>query len=216
MNQAGHFTLDYLKRDQTLSFLIALAFHVSLLAIGGIVFVKPAQFAVESGVSGIEVYLAAAPQESVAEMLKEEIKISATIPQDAILLPVEQPVDEMKSVERKLEDVSPSVGKGNMTLSSIAGVQTEAQPNYLRNPAPVYPFEARRLGQQGLVVLSVDVDRQGNSVQVKVKRSSRYLLLDNSALKTVRRWKYSPARIGELAIESNVEVPIRFKLENNH
>ncbi|MBP9855370.1 MAG: energy transducer TonB [Candidatus Omnitrophica bacterium] len=241
MNRTGQLVLDYPRRDQTISFLIALGVHLSTLAVGGVLFVKPVQFGVETGVSGIEVHLVAVPQEPVQQVPKEkieivkqeienavplpeeipvpEIKEAIQIPQvvQPVSIPVKEPVKEVQPVEKIKKIQSPAnTGKDEMTLTSTGGALTEAKPNYLQNPAPVYPSKARRLGQEGLVVLSVDVDRQGNPFRVKVKLSSDYSLLDKSALKAVRRWKFSPARIGILAVDSNVEVPIRFRLESNN
>ncbi len=89
----------------------------------------------------------------------------------------------------------------------------QAEPDYLSNPAPAYPAESRRLGQEGLVILSVDVNREGSAVRIDIKQSTGYPNLDNAAIKAVRRWKFSPAKIGQLAVDSKVEVPIRFQLE---
>jgi len=217
MNKKGQLLLEYPRRDRIISFLIALGIHLSALAIGGFLFVKPVQFGVEAGISGIEVNLVAAPQEPLREIPREEVKIFEQLPEETIPLPTEEPVKEEKLVEKQLEQKAPTnIGKDTITMSSAGGALTEAHPNYLKNPAPVYLMEARSLGQEGLVVLSVDVDRQGNPSQVKIKQSAGYLLLDNAAMKAVRRWKFSPAQIGKLSIESNVEVPIRFRLEKNN
>jgi len=214
MNKKGQLLLEYPKHDQTISFLIALGIHFSALAAGGVLFVKPVQFGVEAGISGVEVNLVAVPQEPVHEIPKEEVKMPEPLPEETIPLLEEEPVKQEKPVEKLFEQKVPTnAGKDTMTLSSVGGALTETQPNYFKNPAPTYPMEARRLGQEGLVVLSVDVDRQGNPSQIKIKESVGYSLLDSAAMKAVQRWKFSPAQIGTLSVESNVEVPIRFRLE---
>lgn len=214
MKNVGQLMLEDPRRVRMVSFLIAFALHASTLAIGGVMLVKPAQFAVESGVNGIEVHLTAAPQEPVAEMPKEEIKIPDSAPEDSIPLPVEVPVQKSGALEKIQEEKgSSNTGKDKISLSSVAGAVTEVRPDYLKNPAPVYPIDARRSMQEGLVILSVDVDRQGNPVEVKVEKSSGYSLLDDSAVTTVRGWKFFPACIGELAIGSHVEVPVRFQIK---
>lgn len=198
-----------------LSFLIAFLLHASALAIGGARLVSPVQFAVESGASGIEVHLTAASEKSVVEMPKEEVKIPGPFLEESIPLPVTAPVRESGGLEKIQEEkVSSNAGKDKMSLSSVAGAVTEVRPGYLKNPAPAYPTDARMSAQEGLVILSVVVDRQGNPAEVKVNKSSGYSLLDNSALITVRRWKFFPARIGKLATESTVKLPVRFRLKN--
>jgi len=84
---------------------------------------------------------------------------------------------------------------------------------YLDNPAPVYPAIARRLGEQGRVVLRVLVNARGGAEEVQVRTSSGWPRLDESALATVRRWKFVPARRGDEAVAAWVLVPIAFRLE---
>lgn len=89
-----------------------------------------------------------------------------------------------------------------------------AQPNYLKNPEPIYPLMARRHNQQGLVLLTVMVTAKGGVSHVELKQSSGFPVLDEAALQAVRRWEFEPARIGSLGVESQIEVPVRFILTN--
>jgi periplasmic protein TonB len=89
-----------------------------------------------------------------------------------------------------------------------------ARPAYGTNPKPPYPIAARRLGQQGVVLLKVLVRPDGSPADVQVQRSSGHELLDEAAANTVRsRWKFIPARRGDEAVESTVTFPIRFDLK---
>ena len=75
---------------------------------------------------------------------------------------------------------------------------------------------ARRLGAQGVVVLRVLVREDGSVATVEMAQSSGSALLDESASRTVReRWRFIPARLNGIPIESWVEVPIRFVLEDS-
>jgi protein TonB len=85
--------------------------------------------------------------------------------------------------------------------------------DYLRNPAPPYPPLAKRMGEQGKVVLRVSVNAQGTAESIEVKASSGSQRLDDSAVNTVRNWKFVPARRGDTPVQSWVLVPIIFKLE---
>jgi protein TonB len=88
----------------------------------------------------------------------------------------------------------------------------EFNPAYLRNPAPAYPSQARRLGEQGTVLLKVHVTAEGEADRVQVQDSSGSQRLDRAALEAVRDWRFVPARQGDRAIAAWVVVPIRFKL----
>lgn len=91
--------------------------------------------------------------------------------------------------------------------------QARFDANYLRNPAPPYPALSKRMGEEGKVVLRVSVNPQGTADSVDIKTSSGSLRLDESAQKTVRNWKFVPARRGDAPVQSWVLVPIIFKLE---
>jgi protein TonB len=88
-----------------------------------------------------------------------------------------------------------------------------ARPDYGVNPKPPYPLIARRLGTQGVVLLRVHVRADGSVAEAEIKQSSGSTLLDDSALRTVREsWRFLPARLDGVPVESWVEVPIRFVL----
>lgn len=91
--------------------------------------------------------------------------------------------------------------------------QARFDADYLRNPPPPYPPLSRRMGEEGKVILRVSVNPQGTADAVEVRTSSGSTRLDESALKTVRNWRFIPAKRGEVAVQSWVLVPIIFKLE---
>lgn len=119
---------------------------------------------------------------------------------------------------------STAVGDGSGTQA--AGTQNEAgrggdvggtsaRPDYSVNPKPPYPMLARRRGEQGTVLLRVLVRADGHVAEAEVKQSSGSALLDDVALRTVRStWRFTPARLNGVPVESWVEVPIRFVLED--
>ena len=81
-------------------------------------------------------------------------------------------------------------------------------------PPPTYPPQALRLRQSGEVVLRVLVDEAGRPAEVAIESSSGYRLLDEAALKAVKkRWRFVPARQDGAAIQAWALVPVRFELE---
>ncbi len=84
--------------------------------------------------------------------------------------------------------------------------------DYLANPKPPYPLASRRLGEEGIVHLHVRVGPGGQPLKVELKRSSGFPRLDQSALDTVMRWRFVPARRGTTPVTSWVVVPIVFSL----
>jgi protein TonB len=86
--------------------------------------------------------------------------------------------------------------------------------DYLDNPKPPYPAISRRMGEQGRIVLRVRVDAQGLPIDVQLHASSGSERLDASALQTVHRWKFVPARLGNEPVAASVLVPIAFTLKD--
>jgi len=80
------------------------------------------------------------------------------------------------------------------------------------NPPPVYPAAARRRGLQGLVVLLVRVLPDGSAGALSVAESSGHDLLDQAALDAVAGWRFRPALRDGVAVEHDLEVPLRFVL----
>lgn len=139
--------------------------------------------------------------------------------------PITMPVPEVATVVR--EDPIPQIQEipesSNSSELANSDVSTKAQiqsvtadagspANYLFNPRPLYPAESRRRKEEGLVLLAVLVDEEGLPENVQVTQGSGHLLLDKAAVKAVSRWRFSPARLGNQCVTSQIQVPIRFKL----
>ena len=84
---------------------------------------------------------------------------------------------------------------------------------YRETPLPSYPTAAREQGLEGVVVLGVLVGVNGRAVEISVRTSSGARVLDDAAVDAVRRWRFAPAKEGRRAVESWVEVPLKFALQ---
>jgi protein TonB len=83
------------------------------------------------------------------------------------------------------------------------------------NRRPVYPRMSRMNDEQGTVVLRVLVKEDGSAGAVELKASSGYPLLDDSALSTVRTWRFNPATVNDKPVAEWYQLSIPFKLQNN-
>lgn len=166
------------------------------------------------------------PEEIISEPVPELLKTEATIlpPPAAPIQPTVEP-QEMIQVVRPAPAATASrpttqPGDGSAPtpgadFTTVAGrPSVPAKPDYLKNPKPKYPPVAERRYQQGTVVLNVTVSASGRAMKIAVKKSSGFELLDQAAITAVREWEFTPARIGSLAVESEIEVPWRFTLKN--
>ena len=93
------------------------------------------------------------------------------------------------------------------------GRAIDASPSYFQNPAPTYPEAARRMRREGVVKLLVTVETNGLPSSISISSSSGHQSLDDAALKAVQSWKFKPGEINGVAVQSKVEVPIRFSLQ---
>lgn len=79
------------------------------------------------------------------------------------------------------------------------------------NPAPSYPERSRERGEEGRVVLRVEVGADGRVRDIAILQSSGFPRLDRAARDAVERWRFTPARRGNSAVADRVDVPIRFR-----
>ncbi len=105
-------------------------------------------------------------------------------------------------------------GKGGNGSGSGGTAGPYADAALFSNPKPHYPAVSRRMGEEGVVVLSVYILADGRVADVKVKRSSGFPRLDESALKTVRHWRYVPAKKDGRAVAFRYVQPVRFSLND--
>ncbi len=85
--------------------------------------------------------------------------------------------------------------------------------DYLQNPKPAYPPISKRLGEQGKVLVRVLIGVDGNAQKAEIRQSSGFERLDQSALATVLRWRYTPGKRAGVAEAMWFNVPVNFILE---
>ena len=132
-------------------------------------------------------------------------------PEKAITLPEPAPVEAAPAPPPP--SPAPAEVKSNKDDSLGAPVTPpRIDASRLHNPAPAYPSISRRRGEEGTVLLELLVLADGSVTEVEIKESSGYPRLDKSALDAVKRWRYTPAKLGGVAIEYWYLQPITFGL----
>lgn len=133
------------------------------------------------------------------------------------------PVEGSSSLQASAEIVPQASPPTNVPMpDSARGIRRDETPSpvtppradaaYLSNPPPDYPAEARRLGQEGRVLLRVLVAADGHAQDVSIDQGCGFPLLDDAAAAAVRRWRFTPGRRGDTAVAAWVLIPIFFKL----
>ena len=102
----------------------------------------------------------------------------------------------------------------NITSPTSKNIKSRAKYKIgtIENPHPEYPIIARKKGWQGRLLLAVHIDKNGNVLNVHVKETSGFEVLDKVSVKTIRDWKFLPARYGDSNVEDNINIPVSFKL----
>jgi len=77
---------------------------------------------------------------------------------------------------------------------------------------PQYPLESRRLGEQGTVVVLVDVGADGKPHAVSIVESSGYSRLDEAALHATKEATYIPATRAGRPVASQLHIAFTFRL----
>ncbi len=86
-------------------------------------------------------------------------------------------------------------------------------PKVLKEVKPKYPEEARRLGIEGSVVLSLEIDENGNVVSAKLIKKMGYGF-DEEALKAAYQLRFSPAMAGKTPVRAKIKYTFTFILED--
>jgi len=96
--------------------------------------------------------------------------------------------------------------------SSMAGADVPPRP-LSTNRSPLYPPEALRENRQGRPMVKILVSREGTVLSAEIYTSSGAPSLDSAALAAIRSWRFTPPQRDGMAIEKEVLVPVRFRIE---
>ncbi|MDC8446532.1 MAG: energy transducer TonB [Nitrosomonas sp.] len=125
--------------------------------------------------------------------------------------PEPEPVEE-KSLPVPAAEVptKPQMPAGPVTLSSELSVSCPSLT------APTYPAISRRMGEEGKLVLRVELDEDGRIDDARVIDSSGYDRLDKAALEAVRSWRCRPSIRDGQPVRAVALQPFNFVLQGNN
>ena len=87
-------------------------------------------------------------------------------------------------------------------------------PRYAGNAQPPYPAAARRLGEEGSVIVHIRIGRDGRVIAVTLAQSSGSPRLDAAALAHAQaHWRFVPALQDGERIEASRDITVRFRLD---
>lgn len=177
---------------------------------------------------------AAAPSamEQIQEAVKQFVPPDEAAPIEAEK--VAQSVASQQAIARRQPGnaaVQQRVSGGNPASGSSAGGQQQGTaagsgtgggngtgiqaPRVLDKVEPPYPQAARQAGQEGTVLLKVEVLANGRTGDVSVLTSSQFNELDRVAVETVRKWRFIPAQDQSSGkkVACYTRIPMTFRLQ---
>ncbi|MFA6052802.1 MAG: energy transducer TonB [Methylobacter sp.] len=154
------------------------------------------------------------PPATSTEKAQKSVNKPASKPVAPLIKETNQPTPSMEQTSAPTTATSLPAAE---PASKAIDTQTYQSPNfnaaYLNNPAPDYPSISRREGEQGLVLLRVQVTANGTAASVELQTSSGSTRLDQAALEAVKKWRFVPAKRGEQPVSASVTVPVSFSIE---
>ena len=202
------------RSPQRAGLVLALALHAAALAV--LLNWEPARSALVS-VAPIMVNLITPPTPEPPRREPKLLPIRAQESSPALPLiaaATETPTTVVAPPQPEAHHAAPSIETPLVLAPTLAPViPPRFDAAYLDNPAPSYPALARRMREQGKVMLRVLVSRAGTAERVEIRSGSGSERLDQAALQTVARWRFVPAKQGTEAVSAWVLVPISFSLE---
>ncbi|MBY0500309.1 MAG: energy transducer TonB [Nitrosomonas sp.] len=124
--------------------------------------------------------------------------------------PVTAPVPDQMEKSGSLPDPAPAqMPTGPVTLTSELSVSCP------KLSPPTYPAISRRMGEEGKLVLRVELDESGRIDEAKILNSSGYERLDTAALTAVKSWHCNPSLRNGQPVRAVALQPFNFVLQGN-
>ena len=132
-------------------------------------------------------------------------------PQPAVTM-VEPQLTTPAATETRPADASGTRDNSGADRARAAIANRAPQP-LAGNPVPAYPRSALRAGQEGAVMLRIDIDARGvpTDVQVVERSGDRDRAFDRAAIEAARQWRFQPATRNGEPVAATVQLPVEFR-----
>lgn len=167
------------------------------------------------------------PQPQPKPKIKPESRPVTKAPQPSPLTePAARAIEAPPVAESPSSPSSPAVPSAPALTAPVAAAPASPPPppatprtitsgiQYLQAPAPEYPSAARRMGEEGQVVMRVLVNERGRPERAEVQTSSGSSRLDDAARRAVLRAVFKPHIEDGRPIAVFAVIPIRFQLDS--
>ncbi len=124
-----------------------------------------------------------------------------------------RPIETEKDLRRETLDEEPEASDAKPQVAAPAQARVDAPPRPKRAIKPEYPKGARQRGEQGNVVLEIEIGADGVCVAARVAVSCGFAELDAAAVKAALAARFVPAKAGERSVASAARLTLSFRLK---
>lgn len=199
-----------MNRDLIIGIVVSLALHATIgFAFNRKTEVKATVVKEEEAVVQFEMPpLEEEPEEKVEELNEEVVEnimappslvdLPSVVPVNAFTQPIQPPpppgiTANKGAITIPVNKPGANFGKGISNLFNVGDL--DQQPVARVRPAPAYPYDMRRAGINGSVVVEFIINTEGDVIQTQVVKSS-HREFEMPALQAVQKWKFKPGRKG--------------------
>jgi len=156
--------------------------------------------------------------------LEEAVKLSALVKRIDLGSGGSELTKLNEGIKAKRAEIAAATAKEEEKAAppqEVAKVETKPEPPKIipakiisRSP-PRYPNRALKKGTQGWVQVKFAINKEGVPVDIEVVESEPAQIFDESAIKSVEKWRFSPARnqrTGLPVASKNISTKVQFRL----
>lgn len=216
-----------MRRDLIIGILVSIAFHGGVVWLSENIDSGPAHVVQQEEVQAIELMEMPKLDPEEPEVV-EDVTDTEVAPVD-FAPPMQTDVPQIVQLDSFVQQVQPPPPEGlkpNVGIISIPqnrptglgkGIEVfdisklDQIPQTRATVPPQYPFEMRRAGITGEVLVEFIVDTNGDVRNAFAVRSSQREF-ETAAVQAVSKWKFRPGKKGGRAVNTRMQQPISFSL----
>lgn len=213
-----------MNKDLIIGILVSLALHATFLgAFNRKAPPPPKQAEEKEAVIQFEMPPLEEDKEEKVEELVEEVVQNVMAPPSLVDLPTVVPVNAFTQPLTPPPPPEMTASKGAITIpvtkpgatfgkniSNLFNIgDLDQRPVARLQPQPTYPYDMKRAGINGSVVVEFIINTEGDVIQTQIVRSS-HREFEAPALAAVQKWKFKPGRKGGRVVNVRASQLIEF------
>ncbi len=143
-----------------------------------------------------------------------QLDVPQNVTPESFVQQIEPPPPDLSALAKNIVKI-PEVRSGLQGVEIFDISKLDQQPVARFQARPQYPFEMRRAGISGEVLVDFIVDTNGD-VRNAFSAHSSQREFEPSAIQAVSKWKFKPGRKNGHAVYTHMQVPIVFTLNEEN